>query len=97
MTGSKNFKRISDMEKLYDDVLQAQDSLYKAIEYYKGLQPGVKKLERYYSGRQWKDDFAADEIGEIPADIKRGVLSEDGLYDLLENDREIMNMLGRGL
>lgn len=32
--------------------------------------------------------FEADERGEIPADLERGVLSEDGLYDLLgEVDR----------
>ena len=40
-----------------------------------------------------KEDFAADESGEIPADIKRGVLSEDGIYNLLERNREIMGMI----
>ena len=28
-------------------------------------------------------DFEADEEGLIPKDLKRGVLSEDALYDLL--------------
>ena len=38
---------------------------------------------------KWKDDFEADERGEFPADMKRGVLSEDGIYDLLESAKEI--------
>ena len=38
-----------------------------------------------------------DERGEIPRDIKRGVLSEDGIYDVLERNKEIMDMLGSAL
>ena len=32
---------------------------------------------------QWIKDFENDERGELPLDLKRGVLSEDGLYNLL--------------
>jgi hypothetical protein len=32
-------------------------------------------------------DYEADEAGEIPSTVKRGVLSEDGLYNLLEDLR----------
>ena len=28
--------------------------------------------------------------GRLPADLKRGVLSEDGIYDLLEDDRALL-------
>ena len=38
----------------------------KAIEEYRGLQPEISKLEEYYSGKQWKEDYAIDERGEIP-------------------------------
>ena len=41
-------------------------------------------LSAYYGSDKWKTDFAADEAGLLPKDLKRGVLSEDGLYDLLE-------------
>ena len=35
-------------------------------------------------------DYEADERGELPPDLKRGVLSQDALYDLLErlNDED---------
>ena len=40
-------------------------------------------LTEYMDGGQWMKDYEADERGELPADLKRGVLSEDLLYDLL--------------
>ena len=42
-----------------------------------------------YSGDDWKRDFADDEAGRLPNDLKRGVLSEDGIYDLLEEYGEL--------
>ena len=38
----------------------------------------VEKLDEYY-----RSDFEADERGELPEDLKRGVLSEDAVYDAL--------------
>ena len=90
----KDFKHISEMEKIFDKVLQTQSAFEKAIEEYRGLQPEIEKLEAYYSSKQWKEDFAADERGEIPVDMKRGVLSEDGIYNMLERNKEIMEIIG---
>ena len=45
------------------------------------------KLEAYYTGDDWKRDFADDEAGLLPKELKRGVLSEDGLYNLLDECR----------
>ena len=90
----EDFKHISEKEEIFDKVLQTQSAFAKAIEEYRELQPEIEKLEAYYSGKQWKEDFAMDERGEIPADVKRGVLSEDGIYNVLERNREIMEMTG---
>ena len=48
----------------------------------------LKALSDYYGSPAWKRDFAADEAGHLPKDLKRGVLSEDGIYDLLEKHGE---------
>ena len=48
------------------------------------LQDITAALSAYYSSRYWKEDFAEDEAGRLPPDLSRGVLSEDGLYDLLQ-------------
>ena len=90
----KKYDHIREMEKIYDHVLQTQSAFEKAIEEYRDLQPEIQKLEEYYASRRWKDDFAADERGDIPGDIKRGVLSEDGIYNLLDRNKEILEMLG---
>ena len=42
-------------------------------------------LRQYMDSGLWKEDFEADERGELPANLKRGVLSEDGLWNLLED------------
>ena len=34
------------------------------------------------------EDFADNEAGLLPNDLKRGVLSKDGLFNLLERYRE---------
>ena len=44
----------------------------------------LRALEAYYTGGDWMRDFEADEAGLLPKDLPRGVLSEDGIYDLLE-------------
>lgn len=90
----KRFEHITEMEKIYDRVTQMQSAFDNAAKEYKQIQSDVKKLEAYYTSPQWKADFEMDERGEIPKDIKRGVLSEDGIYDMLERNKEIMDRLG---
>ncbi len=53
------------------------------------LKETIDALESYYTSPEWKQDFADDEAGLLPGDLKRGVLSEDGIYNLLERYREI--------
>ena len=43
----------------------------------------LNMLYGYYFGPLWMQDYEADEQGLIPASVKRGVLSQDTLYDLL--------------
>lgn len=52
------------------------------------LQGMLNALTAYCDSGQWLADFEADERGELPPALRRGVLSEDGLYDLLCGIRE---------
>lgn len=45
----------------------------------------INELEAYYASAEWKQDLEADEAGLLPKNLKRGVLSEDGIFDLLDN------------
>ena len=40
-------------------------------------------LSDYYDSGQWLYDYTLDEMGLLPKDLKKGVLSQDGLYNLL--------------
>ena len=44
----------------------------------------LKALSEYYGSPVWRRDLASDETGLLPKNLKRGVLSEDGIYNLLE-------------
>ena len=48
----------------------------------------LRLLEAYCTSGEWLEDYTADEAGELPPDLKRGVLSQDALYDLLESAEE---------
>jgi hypothetical protein len=39
---------------------------------------------------EWKEDYEADEAGKLPSELKRGVLSQDGLYNLLQDADRIV-------
>ena len=39
---------------------------------------------------QWKEDYEADEAGQLPSGLKRGVLSQDALYNLLNDADQIV-------
>ena len=73
------------MEYRYDKVRRMLDELEEAVARYEDAKEEIKVLEEYMESGQWLRDFEADEAGEIPAGVKRGVLSEDALYDLLNS------------
>ena len=69
------------------------NSLEKRIAEYQDIQSEIQELEAYYTSRQWRDDFERDEAGEFPEGLKRGVLSEDGIYDLLERSKKMTDLI----
>lgn len=54
------------------------------------LQELMSALDAYYSSEDWKRDYADEEAGLLPTDLKRGVLSQDGIWNLLETFNELM-------
>ncbi|OON87524.1 hypothetical protein BXO88_04015 [Oribacterium sp. C9] len=88
-------QRIYQMEAILDAAVQKMDALEKKIGEYKEYQAKIAELEAYYTSQQWKEDFAMDEEGKLPTRLKRGVLSEDGIYNMLERNKELMNRIGK--
>lgn len=65
-------ERVEKYEKLFDEATAQPDPEKLAA------------LDAYYTSGEWREDYEADERGELPPYLKRGVLSQDALYDLLE-------------
>ena len=76
----KQLERIAKYEKMLDEA----EALLASGETGERLTELARALEAYYTSDDWKRDFADDEAGKLPKDLKRGVLSEDGIYNLLE-------------
>ena len=95
----EQIERIRRMEQTLDEATGAVQALARALEEYRAVLPRLCALVQYYEGEDWRRDFEADEDGLLPADLKRGVLSEDAVYDLLEENDDLMQQLrqlGRG-
>ena len=71
------------MEQLLDNALAIiSKECITSIEY-EETQRAIDILSDYYGSDTWKQDFADDEAGLLPKDLKRGVLSEDAIWNLL--------------
>lgn len=79
----EQIERIQHYETLLDRIAPILENLEDALDAFEGIQEDVKELAAYYEDDDWREDFEADEAGRLPADLKRGVLSEDGIYDVL--------------
>ena len=81
---------VREMEDRYDELSRVIAELDDAISEYQDFKADLQILREYMETGQWKKDFESDEADKIPADVKRGVLSEDGLYDFLQGADKIL-------
>lgn len=65
-------ERIKKMERCYDRLLQSVN------------EADLNMLLEYYESGLWMHDYELDEQGLLPPELKRGVLSQDGVYIFLE-------------
>ena len=84
-------ERISEMEKILQEAKPVLSELRAALETYKSIEGSIKELESYYGSEVWWEDLKTDEAGLLPDDLKRGVLSQDEVYDLLEEQTDLIH------
>ena len=95
--GMTQIERIRKMEGILNDAAQALKNLEHALERFESLNVDIALLEAYYTGPQWMADYRDDCDGKLPDDLRRGVLSEDAVYDLLSTrDRLLEDMRTAG-
>ena len=81
-------ERIKYFEEIFEETSAAVNNLSSALENYSAIQEKYFELMNYY-GSNWLKDYEDDESGKIPKDLKRGVLSQDAIYNLLAKNREL--------
>ncbi|MBR5471577.1 MAG: DUF4298 domain-containing protein [Oscillibacter sp.] len=89
----EQIERITYMEQILDEATEAVSSLSESLEKYSAVQDKLQKLISYYSSAQWRQDFDDDNAGKIPSNLKRGVLSEDAVYNLLADISDLKEQL----
>lgn len=72
-------RRIQKMELCFD-ALRNTPASERTTTCFQAL---LKSFLQYYEDGTWLRDYELDEQGKLPWDLKRGVLSEDGVYNFL--------------
>ena len=83
---NERLQRIIKMERYFDELLEDKLKNPELLRTSKMLQDKIEVLKEYYQSGLWLQDYECDERGELPENLKRGILSQDALYDFfLEN------------
>ena len=86
-------ERIAQMEEYLDEAAAAVSEMNNALDRYLASWDHIHTLAGYYDGGTWRKDYEADEAGKLPSDLKRGVLSQDVLYNLFCDNRELLRRI----
>lgn len=95
MEQSNTIRRIEEMEAILDRGTAAVRQLYEALGDFEAVLPSLARLENYYLSPAWREDYEADERGALPPALKRGVLSQDAVYDLLAQRDALLAAVNR--
>lgn len=83
----RNIDRVEQMEQRLGRVVSVILEMKNALADFDAVQEDVRQLDDYLGSDDWNSDLIADEAGLLPPDLKRGVLSEDGIWNALEEYR----------
>lgn len=82
-------ERITYYENLLNEATAVLKEFDKAFDAYIDIQEKISELDKYYASPEWKEDFDASEKGELPKDLPCGVLSEDGIDHVLDDNLQL--------
>lgn len=84
-TQRERIHRIVDMEDILNSLATALSARAGNLDDLRRLQGPAQRLFNYYGSSLWRSDMDADEAGLLPADLPRGVLSQDGVWNVMEH------------
>ncbi len=86
-------ERIEENEKRLDEIVESINDLDSALDKFEKQKKNVKKLNKYYTSKQWIKDFDSYDIKKHK--IKAGVLSEDAIWNMNEAINETFYRMER--
>jgi len=93
LAGENVPQHIYAMERILDKATQKMDALEKKIAEYEAFQAEIQKLEAIIRARSGKRTSPRMKRASTRTSLKRGVLSEDGIWNMLERNRELLQRL----
>lgn len=78
----KRIEYIKYIEEVYDKLAYILDNDSKLLND-DNVKMMIQELSDYYFNGEWLKDYELDENNHFPKDLKRAVLSEDAIYNLL--------------
>ena len=82
-------ERIQFTEKHLNKASQAVKALNEALDLYAEAMESIEIIDDYLVSDEWQQDFDDSEAGQLPKDLKCGVLSEDGIWNVVDTSREL--------
>jgi len=81
--------RITKNEERLDIINECIKEMKTALSNMKSIQKDLSLLNKYYGSKNWFKDKEAYEQGKIPK-IKAGVLSEDAIWNMNEEYKDLI-------
>lgn len=85
-------QRVEQMESIFHSQIQLVSTLQSLLEQVETSQPAYLELLDYYQSSTFLEDMDLADRGEFK-DLPCGVLSEDGVYNLLIDRKELAKMM----
>ena len=85
----EQIERIKTMEEHLNKAEAAVKALSDALDLYTEAMESIVTIDDYLVSDEWQQDFDDSEAGRLPKDLKCGVLSEDGIWNVVDTSREL--------
>ena len=88
-------KRVDRYGKVYRDLRKRVSRAQRSLAALQKKVDAIAELEKYMDSGEWLKDFEADERGEFSPEICRDAMTEDAVYELLEDVGELRKEMSR--
>ncbi len=85
----EHIKKIELMEEYLNTATTTLAEMEQSLEKYVESHQQIALLSEYYGSEEWFEACAIDEKGGFPQDLRRGVLTQDLVYNLLIDNHQL--------